>query len=315
MKQRQNMEGHKSPSKLGILLKRERSKVLFICTFLVPILLFYFICDVVPIFSSFFSSFHKWSGFGNMEYIGWKNYVNVLKDPVFFQAIKNDLIYVLGKEILIVPITVLFAVALTRLHLKKTEKNVYRYLFYIPNILSVSITGIMWAFIYDPYNGLLNGFLKLIGLERLIPADGWLVDYTMPSIIMVATWCGIGYFMIVMISAINSISGEIYEAAQVDGAGEWAQLWNITLPAVWEQLRFVIVQIIIGTLGNYSLAMILANGGVNGSGMVMGLYVYQYGLSSATPKVGYANAAAVLLMIISSSLVLITNRLLNKEEV
>lgn len=118
-----------------------------------------------------------------------------------------------------------------------------------------------------------------------------------------------------MISAINSISGEIYEAAQVDGAGEWAQLWNITLPAVWEQLRFVIVQIIIGTLGNYSLAMILANGGVNGSGMVMGLYVYQYGLSSATPKVGYANAAAVLLMIISSSLVLITNRLLNKEEV
>ena len=173
----------------------------------------------------------------------------------------------------------------------------------------------MWAFIYDPYNGLLNGFLKLIGLERLIPADGWLVDYTMPSIIMVATWCGIGYFMIVMISAINSISGEIYEAAQVDGAGEWAQLWNITLPAVWEQLRFVIVQIIIGTLGNYSLAMILANGGVNGSGMVMGLYVYQYGLSSATPKVGYANAAAALLMIISSSLVLITNRLLNKEEV
>ena len=123
------------------------------------------------------------------------------------------------------------------------------------------------------------------------------------------------FAMIVMISAINSISGEIYEAAQVDGAGEWAQLWNITLPAVWEQLRFVIVQIIIGTLGNYSLAMILANGGVNGSGMVMGLYVYQYGLSSATPKVGYANAAAVLLMIISSSLVLITNRLLNKEEV
>lgn len=315
MKQGQKLEGRKCPFKLGTIFTKERSKIVFICTFLVPVLLLYFICDVVPIFSSFFSSFHKWSGFGNMEYIGWKNYVNVLKDPVFFQAIKNDLIYVLGKEILIVPITVLFAVALTRLHLKKTEKNVYRYLFYIPNILSVSITGIMWAFIYDPYNGLLNGFLKLIGLERLIPADGWLVDYTMPSIIMVATWCGIGYFMIVMISAINSISGEIYEAAQVDGAGEWAQLWNITLPAAWEQLRFVIVQIIIGTLGNYSLAMILANGGVNGSGMVMGLYVYQYGLSSATPKVGYANAAAVLLMIISSSLVLITNRLLNKEEV
>lgn len=300
--------------KLKTILKKERSKILFMCAFLLPVLVFYFVCDVIPIFSSLFSSFHKWSGFGDMEYVGWKNYINVLKDPVFFKSIKNDVIYVLGKEILIVPLTVLFAVALTRLRLKTLEKNVYRYLFYIPNVLSVSITGIMWAFVYDPYNGLLNGFLNLIGLEHLIPADGWLVEYTMPSIIVVATWCGIGYFMIIMISAINSVSTEIYEAAQVDGAGEWAQLWNITLPAVWDQLRFVIVQIIIGTIGNYSLAMILANGGVNGSGMVMGLYVYQFGLSSSTPKVGYANAAAVLLMIISSSIVLVTNRLLNKED-
>jgi len=310
---KQKKEGHKRPSKLNRILKKERSKILFLSAFLLPLLLFYIICDVVPIFSSFISSFHKWSGFGNKEYIGLKNYINVLKDPVFFKAIKNDLMYVLGKELLIVPITILFAVALTRLRLMKMEKKIYRYLFYIPNILSVSITGIMWAFVYDPYNGLLNGFMKLIGLQHLIPKDGWLVQYTMPSIIVVATWCGIGYFMIVMISAINSVSKELYEAAEVDGAGQWAQLWGVTMPAVWEQLRFVIVQIIMGTIGNYSLAMILANGGVNGSGMVMGLYVYQYGLSSATPKVGYANAAAVLLMIISSSIVLITNKLLKEE--
>ena len=241
--QQQKVESCNKLSKLKRILKREQSKILFICAFLVPVLFFYFVCDVIPIFSSLFSSFHKWSGFGDMKFVGWKNYINVLSDPVFFKAIKNDVIYVLGKEILIVPITVLFAIALTRLRLKKVEKNIYRYLFYIPNVLSVSITGIMWAFIYDPYNGLLNGFLKLIGLERLIPAEGWILSHTMPSIILVATWCGIGYFMIVMISAINSVSGEIYEAAQVDGAGEWAQLWNITLPAVWEQLRFVIVQL------------------------------------------------------------------------
>ncbi len=311
--QKEKKEGLNRPSKLKKILKRERSKILFMCTFLFPILLFYFICDVVPIFSSVYSSFHKWSGFGDMEFIGIKNYANVLKDPIFFKSIQNDFFYVFGKEILIIPITILFAVSLTRLRLKEVEKNIYRYLFYIPNVLSISIIGIMWAFIYDPYNGLLNGFLKLVGLGKLIPKDGWLVEYTMPSIIIVATWCGIGYFMIVMISAINSISKEIYEAAQVDGAGEWAQLWRITLPAVWEQLKFVIVQIIIGTLGNYSLAMIMANGGVNGSGMVMGLYVYQYGLSSATPQVGYANAAAIILMVISSSVVLLANKLLNRE--
>ena len=248
-----------------------------------------------------------------MRYIGWDNYAKILKDAVFFKAIKNDIIYVLGKEILIVPLALLFALSMTRLRFKKAETTAYRFLLYLPNVLSVSIIGIVWAFILDPYNGILNGLLKMIGLESLIPANGWLVEYTMPSIIFVASWCGIGYFMIILISAINSVSAELYEAADIDGAGQWQQLWSITIPAIWEKLRFVITNIVIGTLGNYSLAMLLANGGVNGSGMVMGLYVYQHGIDSNAPQVGYANSAAVLLMIISSTIILVINKVMNKE--
>lgn len=305
---------------LGYRVKRffskEYSKLIFLAVLVFPALIAYTYCYVVPIFSSVYSSFHDWSGFGTMEFIGIENYKSLFQDDVFFKAIKNDIFYVIGKEILIVPLSVLFALALTRLKLKKFEVNTYRFILYLPNVLSVSIIGIVWAFIYDPYNGILNGLLKIVGLEHLIPANGWLVDYAMPAIIYVASWCGIGYFMILLVSAINGIPNDLYEAADIDGAGQWKQLWSITVPAIWEKIRYVVVQVVIGTLGNYSLAMLLvgSSGGVDGVGMVMGLYVYHYGLDSNDPQVGYANAAAIVLMIISSSIILLINKLMDRED-
>ena len=301
-------------SKLSRVLTRERSKILFLLAFVIPTLAAYLFCYVSPIFQSFYSSFFNWSGFGSMDFVGLDNFIEILKDPVFFKSIRNDLFYVIGKEILIVPLAIMFALALTRLRLTKAETLFYRFLLYLPNVLAVTIIGIVWAFIYDPYNGILNGLLEIIGLEGLIPANGWLVEHTMPSIIFVASWCGIGYFMIILISAVNSVPNDLYEAADIDGAGQWQQLWSITMPAIWEKVKYVVVNIVIGTLGNYSLAMILANGGVDGSGMVMGLYVYQYGIDSQAPRVGYANAAAIVLMIISSTIILIVNKVMNKEE-
>ena len=296
--------------------KREYSKMLFLAVLVIPALVAYIYCYVVPIFSSVYSSFFDWSGFGNMRFVGLDNYKEIFRDEVFFKAIKNDFFYVLGKEILIVPLAVLFALALTRLKLKKLEVGAYRFILYLPNILSVSIIGIVWAFIYDPHNGILNGILKLVGLEKLIPANGWLVEYAMPAIIYVASWCGIGYFMILLVSAINGIPNDLYEAADIDGAGQWKQLWSITVPAIWEKIRYVVTMIVIGTLGNYSLAMLLvgSHGGVDGVGMVMGLYVYYHGLDSNDPAVGYANAAAIILMLISSTIILVVNKLMDKED-
>ena len=296
------------------VLMKEKSRILFMLVFFIPTLVAYIAFFCSPIFTSLYTSFFKWSGFSTMEFLGLKNYSMILKDPIFYKAIKNDLMFVLGKEILIVPLTVLFAVALTRMRLKKVEAAVYRYLFYIPNILSISIIAIMWAFVYDPYMGLLNGFLEIVGLEHLIPADGWLVAHTMPAVTVVASWCGIGFYLIILISAINSIPKDLYEAAEVDGAGQWRQLIDITFPCVWGQIKFIVLNIVIGTLGNYALVMALANGGVNGSGMVMGLYVYQYGIDSMRPQVGYANAAAVMLLILTSAITLLLNKIMTRGE-
>lgn len=304
----------RQPSLLASKIKREKSRIAFMLVFGLPTIALYIWFCVVPIFTSIYSSFFSWSGFSSMKPVGMKNYEIILKDPIFFKAIKNDFLFVLGKEILIVPMTLLFAVSLTRLRLKRAEVNFYRFVFYIPNVLSVIIIAIVWAFIYDPYNGLLNGVLELIGLSHIIPKDGWLVEHTLPSVIVVASWCGIGMHMIMMISAINSIPTDVFEAADIDGAGQWRQLWSVTIPCVWNQIKVLVTSIIFNTLGNYGLIMAMTNGGVNGSGMVMGLYVYQYGIDSTSPKVGYANAAAVLLLIISGSITMLVNGLMSRKE-
>lgn len=304
-------------ARLKRFFTKEKSKLAFLAVFVIPTIAIYFYAYIIPIFSSVYTSFFDWSGFGSMDFVGLDNYKSIFQDNVFYKAIRNDIFYVLGKELLIVPLAILFALSLTRLRMKKAEVGIYRYVLYLPNVLSASVIGLVWAFIFQPgNNGLFNALLRLVGLESIIPKDGWLVDYAMPAIIYVASWCGIGYFMILLVSAINGISTDIYEAADIDGAGQWRQLWSITIPAIWEKIRYVVTVIVIGTIGNYGLVMIMlgANGGVDGVGMVMGLYVYFHGLSSQDPMVGYANAAAIILMIVSSTIILLVNKLMNREE-
>jgi N-acetylglucosamine transport system permease protein len=134
------------------------------------------------------------------------------------------------------------------------------------------------------------------------------------SVALAMIWQATGYYMVMYMSSMSAVPGSLYEAADIDGAGQWRQLWSITIPCVWNQIKVLVTSIIFNTLGNYVLIMTMANGGVDGSGMVMGLYVYQYGIDSTSPKVGYANAAAVLLLIISATTTMLVNGLMSRKE-
>lgn len=297
-------------------IRIETSKIAFACAFgLTTLLLYVFFC-IVPIFDSLVTSFFDWNGFGSKDFIGFENYTEIFKDPVFRKAIVNDLIITAGKEIVIVALTVLFAVSLTRLRFSKVETAVYKFVYYIPNVLSTIIIGTIWSFILAPNTGLLNGILSNIGLGSLIPKDGWIVEYPLQVITFVASWCGIGLFMIVMVAAINGVPEELYEASRVDGAGEWSQLWHITMPAVWKQVTFMVVTILYQSLGgNFGIVLTLApSGGVSGSAMVMGLYVYNTGLDSYIPRVGYSYAGAVIMLIVTSAATLFANWIMSKME-
>jgi len=289
------------------------SKKRFILAFGVPTFMLYFFFCIYPIFSSIFTSFHSWSGFSDMEYIGFENYLNILKDPVFVKSAINDFTIVFFKEIIIISLVMLFAISLTKLRLSRAETAFYRFVYYFPNILSVIVIANVWAFFFNPRIGVMNEIMKLLRLEFLIPENGWLVEHTLPVIIFIASWCGIGLYMIVLISAINNVPAEIYESSEIDGAGQWSQLVNITLPSIWSQVRFMVVSILYGSLAsNMGLILPLTNGGPDNASIVMGLYVYQKGINLY--RVGFANAAAVCLMIISIVISLSSNYILARRE-
>lgn len=262
-------------------------------------LLYVYIC-IVPMISSVANSIYDWNGYGPKTFVGLENYVNIFKDPVFWEAFKNDIVIVLFKEIIIVTLAVLFAVSMTNAKLHKKETSFFRFLFYIPNILSVILISMVWKYFFESLDGIIK------------TENGLWVDHPMPLIIFIASWAGIGYYMIVLISAIKNIPKETFEAAEMDGATQFRQLWSITIPEILPQIRYVIVMVLSGSLAVNMNLILPLTGGQNHT-MVMGLYVYNYGTGQLN-MVGYAYAAAVVLMAISFVLSLTVNLYLKRKE-
>lgn len=276
------------------------------------VLALYLIFCVYPIIQSVYTSFFEWNGYVQVkpERVGWENYSTVVKDPEFWLALKNDLVITAIKLVLISVLTVLFAVTLTRFRMKTAEVLFYKFVFYIPNVLSVVIIGALWGFVFMPgQTGLLNAVGSLFNKDFSI---SWLMKYPFQSVGFVASWCGVGLFMLTMIAAIQQIPDELYESARIDGAGEMKQLQYITMPAVWLQLTFMVVSIFYQSLGgNFGLVnVILPSAALDENGMVMGLYVYRYGTSLY--KVGFSYAASIVMLIVTSIISLTVKFLMDK---
>lgn len=296
----------------------DKSKILFFCIFCLPSILLYFLFSVYPIISSFYTSFFEWSGFSKLTsdaFVGFKNYIDIMTDREFLSAIKNDFIIILGKEIIIIVLTILFAISLTRLKFSKYEAGIYRFIFFIPNVLSVVIISIIWTFILDPNFGVLNPILEFIGLAEFIPTMGWTYEHPLGVITFVASWCGVGLFMLIMITAINGINKELYESATIDGANELQQLRYITMPAVWGQAKFIVVTILYQSFSaNFTMVQAMLGSSVNEDSIVMGAFVYQHSFDSNWPQVGYSYAAAIIMLIITATASLIVNKLMTRKE-
>ena len=287
-----------------------RSQRGFLWAFGVPTFLLYVYICIVPMLTSVRDSLFDWDGYGEKVFVGLKNYKEIFTDPVFGTSVKNDLLIVFFKEIIIVVLATLFAMCLTRLRFGKREGGAYRYLLYLPNILSIIVITRVWKFFFEL--GLFDRLLKMLGIGWT-SQNGWLADYPLPIIIFVASWCGIGGFMIILISSINNISQEVYEAADIDGAGVFRQMFSNRLPAIMPQIRYMIVTILTSSLAaNLNLILPFTGGGPGTKSYVMGLYVYNAAYTDM--RVGYANAAAIVLMLISVALAGTVNTLVARRE-
>lgn len=258
-----------------------------------PALLLFVVFVISPFFAGLWTSFHKWDGFGPMEWIGIENYKFVFEDAVFWKAMKNTFVYAIVVTIFKNVIAFVLAFILIS---KVPWKTLFRTGIYMPVTMSYVVIGILWVWIYNPTFGLLNALLEGLGLESLIV--GWLSDpkYALFSVAWVDIWKWIGYHMVLYIAGLMAISKDLYEAADIDGANGWKKVWFITIP----QLNGIIVVNVLlsiagGFVSNYDIVSIMTGGGPFHSTEVSLTYIVTIAFKYA--NMGKAAAMSMLLFI------------------
>lgn len=266
-------------------LKTTGSK-LFVLGFLMPALIIYVVFQIIPLIGAVYFSMSKWDGLAGtaIQFVGLKNFSVMLKDPAFILSMKNMLRMVVISVALHTPIALLLAVCL---HSTKRGFRVFKGIYFIPTVFPLTSIGLMWMFIFMP-NGSLNMLLQNMGLTSLV--RNWLVEQStaMNTIIFVNVWAGIGYYMVIILAGLTTISPEIYEAADIDGANAVQRLFSVTIPMIKPTLIMCFILDIIGTIKVFDLVFAMTGGGPNGLTNLPTTLMYQeaflydhYGLGSA----------------------------------
>lgn len=286
---------------------------LFIGTFIVPTLVFFCIFTIYPVIQALYYSMFDWSGMSDKkEFIGFDNFKDMFKDPIIWRAIGNDYFLVVGKIVGIMLLATFFAVALTRFNFKLA--GFFRSIFFIPNVISVVVIGVLWNFIYNPQIGFLNAFLSLFTEDKVTITWLGFTSHTIWMLLPPAVWAGIGFYMILLIAAIQNIPDSYFEAAELEGANQWTQFKSITVPLIWEQMKVSIINIMMTTLnGSFVIVWIMTEGGPDNSTQVMGSYLYQ--MAFRQYHFGFAAAIGVLILVLSLVTTVIMQRLLHQETV
>ncbi|GAB4239502.1 MAG: sugar ABC transporter permease [Stanieria sp.] len=204
------------------------------------------------------------------QWVGWQNFQRLKTDTVFWQTIKNTLLYLVG----VVPILVVAPLFLAILVNQKLKGiNWFRTAFYTPVVISMIVAGIAWKALYAQ-NGLFNQFLKQLGITEGIP---WLTNPQLAlwSVMVVTIWKGLGYYMVIYLAGLQAIAPELYEAAAIDGSDNWRKHWDITLPLMRPYLLLVAVISAISATKVFEEIYIMTQGGPRNSSKTVVYYLYE----------------------------------------
>ncbi len=279
--------------------------------FILPALSFYAVFLALPIVGVVIISLLNWSGL-SMSDIAWAgadNYVTLANDPVFWQALLHNMIFIGGGATAMVILGLILAVLLER---GVAGSNFFRGAFFIPTVMSMVVVGIVFMLILSPELGLINPLLRgahLGGLQR-----AWLGERAtaLPTVIGVDVWKNFGLSMFLFVAGLKSIPREYYEAASIDGANGWKQFWTITLPALRPVTAVVVTLASINSLKLFDLVYVMTAGGPNHSSEVLTTWMYQQGFKFN--NMGYGSAIAVVLLIVTFVLTAIQLTVLSRDQ-
>ncbi|WP_461218096.1 carbohydrate ABC transporter permease [Lapidilactobacillus salsurivasis] len=264
-----------------------------IAVFVLPAFLIYAVFVLFPIGYNIYMSLFDTDLMSPSVFVGLKNYFNLLKDDTFIHSFRNNLLMVVGSLIAHLPLALFFANTIFK---KIKGSRFYQTVFFLPSVICGVAVGLTWTFIYNGNYGLLNAFLKLIGLGGL--QQVWLSNkhLALICIIIVVMWQFVGYHMVIQLAAMRNIDPSFYEAAEMDGATPWQQFKSITFPLIKPILKIDAVLIITGSLKYYDLVAVMTSGGPNHATELMSTYMYYQAFNVL--KYGYACAIGVVLMIL-----------------
>ncbi|WP_422385959.1 carbohydrate ABC transporter permease [Bacillus velezensis] len=270
--------------------------------FLAPALVF-LLFVYIPIIENVFFSLFEWSSFQpEKTFIGLKNYIDLFHDPVFFTALRNNVLYAVISLICQVGGGLILAAVLEDRLVRKWSPF-FRTVFFLPVVISMTVIALLFDFIYNPEIGLLNQLLEAVGLDELTQA--WLGDENtaMLSVIFVSQWQSVGYIAMLYIVSIQSIPAELYESAQLDGAGKIQQFFHITVPQTKEMSFVAVVMTLTGAFTVFNEPYILTGGGPGNASEVLSTFLYKSAFTK--DMMGYASAIATVVLLLTLALSLI----------
>jgi multiple sugar transport system permease protein len=276
--------------------------------FLAPALAVIAVFFFVPVLASVFLSLTDFDIYAiasraNLRFVAYDNYVRLLRDPLFWIALRNTAYFVLIGGPLSIAVSLAAAVLLTMKLVR--FKSVFRAIFFLPVVTTLVAVAVVWRYIYHPRFGLLNYGLSFFGIA---PVD-WLGDphFAMLAIILMAVWKNFGFNMVIFVAGLQSIPDRLYEAASIDGAGAGQQFRHITLPMLAPTFVFVAVITMIGYFQLFAEPYVMTQGGPSNSTLSIVLLMYQEGFRWW--NMGYAAAVAFVLFAIILCLSLLSMRL------
>lgn len=266
----------------------------FVVMGLLPSLLIYALFVFVPVVWSAYYGFFDWKGIGEAKFIGLGNYAEIMHDPVFWRALKNNVIFVLASVFGQVPIALVLAIMLNKSNMLQ---RFLRSAIFMPMVLSAVVIGMIWQYIYHPQIGILNFLLDALGLESW--KLQWLSDPKIAIFSMTPplVWSFVGLYLIIFMSALQNIPGDIHDAAQIDGATGARKLFSVTLPMIWGTIQVALILCISGSLKSFDLVYIMTKGGPAHATELLATYMYNSTFSSY--RYGFGSAISTSIVLIS----------------
>lgn len=246
---------------------------------------------VFPVVFAFVLSFLSWNGVSRPIFIGLQNFASLLSDSVFWITLRNTAVYTL----LVVPVGVIFSLGVAALLDRRVRGlTIFRTAMFIPVVTSALAVGVIWKWIYDFQNGLVNDFLTLLHL----PPVPWLSDpfWAMIGIAIIGIWQGFGLTSIILLAAMQNVPAQLLEAASIDGAGAWQRFRSITVPLIMPSIVFVSITSFISSFQVFGQVYYMTSGGPDFGTNVMTLLIFQRAFQQN--RFGEASALAYILFAI-----------------